>query len=805
MQDLRIRKVAVLGAGVMGAQIAAHCVNARVPALLFDLPDEKDGDRSATVRRAIEGLPRISPAPLGVPEDAQFLAAANYAEDLAALRDCDLVIEAIAERLDWKRALYEKIAPHLAPHAILASNTSGLSIARLSDGLAEDLRARFCGVHFFNPPRYMHLVELIPDAATDAAVLDQLETFLTAVLGKGVVRARDTPNFVANRIGVFSVLSTMHEAGKAGLPFDLVDDLTGTRIGRAKSATFRTADVVGLDTLAHVIGTMRDNLDPADDPFSPHFAVPAVLQTLLDRGALGQKNGAGFFRKDGRAIQVFDPQRGDYADGGRKADELIARICRKPFAERLALLRETDHPQARFLWAIFRDVFHYAALHLERIADSAREVDLAMRWGFGWELGPFEIWQEAGWTRVAEWIRADVDAGEAMSDAPLPGWVFEGPVADAQAVHTPEGSWSPAHEAFVARGELPVHRRQLFRPTVVGDGSPSPMESGITEHEDESCRIWHLEGGMPAEVLVFSIKTKVHAMGPGVVAGLAKAVALAEARYRGLVIWSPEEPFSAGADLQGMLPAFLHGGPPAIGELQRQMQEAFLAVKYAQVPVIAAVRGMALGGGCELLLHCAKRVAAFESYVGLVEVGVGLVPGAGGLKEGAIRAAAAASAVGSADLLPFLRHWFENAATAKVATSAYEARRMGYLLPSDTVVFHPQELLWTAVFEAFTLHATGYRPPLRGRRFAAAGRSALATLKAFAANLREGGFASEHDYHLAAQIAEVLCGGDLDAGALVDEDWFLEQERRHFVPLLAHPKTQERLMGFLQTGKPVRN
>ncbi len=805
MKNFLVRKVAVLGAGVMGAQIAAHCANARVPVLLFDLPDGKSADKSGIARRGVEGLRKLKPAPLGRADDARYIDAANYEEHLELLRGCDLVIEAIAERMDWKRDLYAKVGPYIGADAIFASNTSGLSIGQLAQALPAPLRPRFCGVHFFNPPRYMHLVELIATADTRPAVLDSLEGFLTSTLGKGVVRAKDTPNFIANRVGVFGMLATIHEAQKYGLPYDVVDDLTGTRLGRAKSATFRTADVVGLDTMAHVIKTMQDALSPDQDPFAAHFALPPVLAGLIAKGALGQKTGAGFYRKEGKAIKVLDAKRGEYVDSGGKADELIARILKKPLAERLALLHATDHPQARFLWAILRDAFHYSAVHLESIADTARDVDFALRWGFGWETGPFETWQAAGWTQIAQWVQADIDAGEALSTAPLPKWAMQGPVALAGAVHTPAGSWSPAKKAYIARTDLPVYGRQIFREALLGDGQDDAKTAGTTVHEDDSCRIWHLDAGMPAEILIFSIKTKVHAIGPGVGAGLLKAIDLAESGYRGLVIWSAGELFSAGADLQAMLPVFMSGGVKAIGEAERQLQDAFLRVKYAQVPVVAAIAGLTLGGGCELALSCARRVAALESYIGLPEIGVGLLPGGGGLKEGALRAAAAAAAVGATDLLPFLRAWFQNSATAKVSMSALEAQQMGYLLASDTIVFHRHELLWSAIGETFALQALGYRPPMRARQVAAAGRSVCATIKTQLVNMRDGGFISAHDFEIAARIAEVLCGGDVDAGTLVDEQWFLDLERKHFLQLIAHPKSQERMMGLLQTGKPVRN
>ncbi|HEY9239442.1 MAG TPA: 3-hydroxyacyl-CoA dehydrogenase family protein, partial [Burkholderiaceae bacterium] len=439
MNRFPVRKVAVLGAGVMGAQIAAHLVNCKVPVILFDLP-AKEGPKNGIVTKAVEGLKKLKPAPLGVPEDAALIQQANYEEHLDLLKDCDLIIEAIAERMDWKLALYQRIAPAVAPHAIVASNTSGLSITKLSEVLPEEIKPRFCGIHFFNPPRYMALVELINTPTTKPEILDQLEAFVTTALGKSVVRAMDTPNFVANRVGIAGMLATMKEAETFGLSYDVVDDLTGKKLGRASSGTFRTADVVGLDTMSHVIKTLQDNLQ--SDPFFSSYATPPVLAKLIEQGALGQKAGAGFYKKVGKDILRLDPASGEYVAGGGKADEIVARILKKPPAERLKLLRESKNPQAQFLWAILRDSFHYAAVHLADIADSARDIDFAMRWGFGVQQGPFELWQAAGWTTVANWVKEDIDAGKALSTAPLPSWVFEGPVAANNGVHHAQGSWS---------------------------------------------------------------------------------------------------------------------------------------------------------------------------------------------------------------------------------------------------------------------------------------------------------------------------------------------------------------------------
>ena len=798
MSRFNVRKVAVLGAGVMGAQIAAHLVNVKVPVILFDLP-AKEGPKNGIVTKAVEGLKKLSPAPLGVPEDAALIQQANYEEHSELLRDCDLIIEAIAERMDWKLDLYTKIAPFIAPHAIVASNTSGLSITKLSDVLPEEIRHRFCGIHFFNPPRYMYLVELISTPATEPKILDQLETFVTTALGKGVVRAKDTPNFIANRVGIANMLSTMKEAETYGLSYDVVDDLTGKKLGRASSGTFRTADVVGLDTMAHVIKTLQDNLQ--DDPFYGSYATPAVLAGLMAKGALGQKTGAGFYKKVGKDILRLDPAKADYVPGGGKADEIVARMLKKAPADRLKLLRESTNPLAQFLWAILRIGFHYAAVHLADVADSAREIDQALRWGFGMSQGPFELWQQAGWKQVAEWVKADIDAGKALSKAPLPAWVFDGPVATNAGVHTPEGSWSASQNKYLPKSTLPVYERQYFPEALFGSGASDPLKSGTQEFKNDEVRVWSLDG----EVLIASITAKLHLISPLVVEGLLKAVEIAEAKYKGLVIWSPDDVFSAGANLEALMPVFMKSGAKGIAPEEKKLQDAMLRIRYANVPVVSAIRGMALGGGCELAVYSAKRVAAMESYMGLVEVGVGLVPGGGGLTYIARRAAEmAAAGNANADIMKFATDGFTAAATAKVGTSAIDSRKIGYLLWSDVIVPNKDELLYVAIQQAKAMYESGYRAPAKSV-FPVAGRNAIATIKAQLVNMRDGGFISAHDFHISALIADVVCGGDVDAGSMVNEDYLMALERKHFCGLLEHPKTQERVMGMLSTGKPVRN
>ncbi len=799
MSRFNVRKVAVLGAGVMGAQIAAHMVNCKVPVVLFDLP-AKEGPKNGIVTKAVENLKKMKPAPLGIVEDAVLIQQANYEEHLEELRGCDLIIEAIAERLDWKEDLYKKIAPFVNDKAILATNTSGLSITAMANVLPEQLRSRFLGIHFFNPPRYMTLLELIPTEYTDPVVVDQLEAFSTSAVGKNVLRAYDTPNFIANRVGVHAMMLTFREVERSGLGYDVVDDLTGKKLGRASSATFRTADVVGLDTMAHVMKTLQNGAK--DDVFADAFATPASLTKLLEMGNLGAKTKAGYFKKEGKTILQFNAETGEYVAAGGKADKEVADMLRLKPAERLKALRESSNPQAQFVWAILRNAFHYAAVTLESIAESARDIDFALRWGFGSKQGPFELWQEAGWKQVAEWVKADIDAGKALSKAPLPAWVFDG----RDGVHTAEGSWAPKSGKYVPVRDLPVYQRQYFRENVLGSNAPTAATAGKTLFEDAAIRLWTLDD----EVVIASIKSKMHTISAEVTAGLSKGLQLAEESYKGMVIWSQDGPFSAGADLQSMMPAFMSGGGKAIAPFEKQLQDFMLSLRYSNVPTVAGMHGLALGGGCELAVHCARRVAAMESYVGLVEVGVGLIPGGGGLAYLARRAAellepskGVSGQVGG-DLIGFVKEGFQAAAMAKVGTSAIETRKYGYLIDGDVIVPHKDEVLHVAIAQVKALYESGYRAPAK-KLFPVAGRSVKATLQSSLINMRDGGFISQHDYHISSCIADVLTGGDVDYGTLVSEEYLHALERKHFCSLLDNPKTQERIMGMLSTGKPVRN
>ena len=835
-----VRKVAVLGAGVMGAQIAAHLVNANIETLLFELPADS-ANPNANVIKAVEKLKKQEPAPLSIKAKATCILPVNYDQHLELLKDCDLVIEAIAERMDWKRDLYAKVAPYLGEHTIFASNTSGLSINQLAEAFPEALRHRFCGIHFFNPPRYMHLVELIPCQVSDAAMLDHLEEFLETYLGKGVIRAKDTPNFIANRIGVFSLLATMHHGREFNFGFDLVDALTGTLIGRPKSATFRTADVVGLDTLAHVINTMRDTLP--DDPWHPYFAVPDWLQGLIQAGALGEKVKRGVYQKIKNEIHVFDLAKQTYRPSAAEANEDLKRLLKYSSpAEKFAALRNSQQPQMQFLWAIFRDLFHYCAVQLPAIADNARDLDLAVRWGFGWNQGPFEIWQAAGWKQIATWIQEDIAAGKSMSQTPLPQWVMTIVASGAQGVHTPEGSFAPAAGKIQLRSKLPVYQRQLFPDRLISETA----SYGETIFETDAVRMWHTGD----RIAILSFKSKMHTIGIEVLEGVQQAIKEAEQNWRALVIWQTEPPFSAGANLQKATehpksdakPSSEPPPPPAppsafqslikkfkksaqatvlqvareldladvlmakklaeVNNMIKQFQQTSQALRYSMIPTVAAVDGLALGGGCEFVMHCDRAVATLESYIGLVETGVGLLPAGGGCKEFALRAAQNAR---DGDPFPQLKYYFQTVAMAELAKSAEQAKELGYLRLADIVVMHRFELLYVAKAQALALAEAGYRPPLRPREIPVAGDTGIATIQSQLVNLREGNFISEHDHLIGSKVAHVMCGGDLTPGSLVDEDWFLELERAAFMELLATEKTQARIEHTLKTGKPLRN
>ncbi|MDF1677064.1 MAG: 3-hydroxyacyl-CoA dehydrogenase/enoyl-CoA hydratase family protein [Legionellaceae bacterium] len=779
-----IKKVAVLGAGVMGAQIAAHVVNAKIETRLYDLATEGH-DPYQLVKSSIKKLGKLKPSPLGTKETAHLLLPRQYETDLEELADCDLIIEAIGERLDWKEALYQRIAPHVRANAIVVSNTSGLSINTLASVLPGALQSRFCGIHFFNPPRYMHLAELIPSKQTTPELLNQLETWLTSRLGKGVVRAKDTPNFIANRVGVFSLLATLHHAERLGLGLEVVDALTGGLLGRPKSATFRTMDVVGLDTLGHVVHTMDEHLK--DDPWHTFFTLPAWLQQLIEAGHLGQKTGQGVYRKQGKVLEVYDIALKDYRPvQASVSDEVKAIFQLKTPGEQITALRASSHPEAELICSCFRDLFHYAAFHLENIADNVRDIDLALQWGFGWKQGPFETWQAFGVSDMCEWIAESNTEKSTMAPVALPGWVE----AKNFAFYRGDTAFSPSSDAYQGCSELPVYARQW-------SAAKRPDKANILFENDGVC-LTHLQ----EEVGVLSFKSKSNTIGQAVLDGLDEAISVAEARCQGMIVYQHNPMnFSSGADLSAVAHFIETHQMAALADMVHNFQNVLMRLKYSTVPVVSALRGRALGGGCELLMQSDAVVAAFESYPGLVEAGVGLIPAGGGSKEFALRAAQLT--VGN-DLMPRLYPYFEQAAMAVVAGSASEALARGFLRTKDTCMMHAGEVLFAAFHRIQAMQAENYTPPMPAR-FKVAGREGCAQLKGVLANFEAGQFISKHDAFLASQLAYVMTGGSVDAGTEVDEAWVLRLEREAFMCLADTPLTQARIRHMLDTGKPLRN
>ncbi|HIP81491.1 MAG TPA: 3-hydroxyacyl-CoA dehydrogenase/enoyl-CoA hydratase family protein [Leucothrix mucor] len=792
MSTKPIKQVAILGAGVMGAQVAAHFANAGIPALLFDLPVDGN-DASATARASIKALAKQKPEPLAIAHLQTLLTPCNYDDDLAKLGGCDLVIEAIAERPEWKIELYEKIIPHLNENTILATNTSGISIGLLAKDVPESYKDKFLGIHFFNPPRYMPLVEIIAHEGTRSDVMDDMETFLTSTLGKGIVRANDTVNFVANRIGVFSILVTLYHAERLGLNFETVDELTGAKLGRPKSATLRTADIVGLDTLRHVIQGVVDNLK--GDPWADLFKIPTWLDTLVDNGSLGSKTKIGVYKKEGKEILVFEPSDGSYRKRKVKIPKKVAKVL-KDFKnpDRLANLRDINDPHAEFVWAIHRDVFHYCAHFLTDIADNARDVDMAIRWGFGWKQGPFEIWQKAGWSKITGLIKEDIANGKTPCSLPLLDWV-----GSIDAIHTPQGSWSSKEQQYKARSTLAVYDRQRWPEALVGEQSPHSQQDK-TLFENDVARFWLVEEGIG----VLTIKTKLHTISDPVLASINQAVDLAEQQLNGMIIWSPDDPFSAGADLKSFMPVAMKSilpGNNGLEELLERFQHTLIRLRKSNIPVVAGLSGLALGGGCEMMMQCDRVVAAHESYVGLVEVGVGLIPAGSGCMELARRASIASK---GDDVFDHIKNAFEVVGMGKVATSAHQARAFGFLRDVDTIVMNKHEVLHAAIAQVKALDAANYRPQAE-QTIRAGGRAAIANIKAAMVNMHAGEFISDYDMKIGEFVANALCGGDVDEGTELSEEWFLRLEREGFRSLLKNIKTHKRVKHMLDTGKPLRN
>lgn len=742
-----IKQVAVLGAGIMGAQIAAHLANAKLTVLLFDLAIENNPRTIA--RNAITGLCKLKPPPLVVAERTKLIQAADYYYDLEAILNCDLIIEAITENYSLKATLYSKIVPFVSSTAILTTNTSGLSLQLLSQILPADLRTRFCGMHFFNPPRYMPLVELIPCLGTNLHILDVLESFLVSTLGKGVIRCKDTRNFIANRIGIFSMVSSMHYTNKLNLRLDLVDALTGPAIGRSTSATYRTADLVGLDTLSQVIlGTAKDL---KHDPWQHCYVVPYWMTKLIERGYFGKKSGIGIYADQGK--QVIDPSEDCYIKSGLKPDQDIQNLLSISDASiRWAAIYASHAPQAQFLWSVYRDVLHYAAVLLPDIADNARDIDLALRWGYGWALGPFEMWQAAGWNRIARWITADIKKGLALSDTPLPDWVWT-----VSGVHQPYGSYSVVENTYKVRSTLPVYNRQLYPLKLLGEADPG---YGDTVFENQCIRLWTTGDNIGI------LSTKCCDSVEKICSGILESIKVATKLFKGLIIWHNGSSF------------FTSTTKPSYKEHPNyNIRATALALKYASIPVIGIAMNKLVGWDYEMLMHCDQLVIAIETTVGMLErvKQVPILPSGGGCKEFAMRSAKLINESQIAvQFLPWLRHYLK--LVFRTAYNAEEAKQLGYISNNDLIIFNPYELLYVAK-ELISSLLQKYQPPMP-QTMRVTGHTGIVALHIDLLNMHKDKLLTQHEYLLGKEIARIMCGGELETNSVVSEAEFLALESK---------------------------
>ena len=807
--DKAFTKIAVLGSGTMGGQIAAHFANLGFDTMMFDTSEE-------ALSKSIVMMKKLKPTPFASASVSRLIKTSTY-ENLDALSSCDFIIESIVENLDIKKQLFKQISPHVNDNAILVTNTSGLSIQKIAESSPEKLRSRIFGVHFFNPPRYMPLVELIRTSYSDEVLLNKAEGFITSALGKEVVYAKDSPAFVANRIGVFSFMAVLKHAENFNLAADTVDALTGKRVGRPASATFRTLDVVGLDVMSNVVKNIYENAK--DDPWIELFKIPDWIEALIEKGSLGSKTRKGIYEKVGKDIYVFDPKDGEYRLSDKAISSKVKKILKDSGSIENALLElsKSDDPQAQFLWSVHRDVFHYTAFHLEHVAETARCVDLALKSGFAWQKGIFEQVQITGWSQVRELLNTDINEGKTLSTQPLPAWVMNQPF-----VYSDEGAFNPNKNQFIPRSAHPVYERQLNKALLSGE-KQNQLEVLI---DGESTKLIDIGNGIAS----ISFKTKMNVLSASVLTELPECLDYLESNnFHALVFRQEQEHFCAGANLYEVISAIklgllekdpgvtskakkkafevMHPELPKIGKLYsikntvRMLQDLLMRLKHGKILTIAAVDGLALGGGCELLLHCNKVVASMNSYIGLVEVGIGGIPAGCGSKEMALRAYLNKE---SDDIFPLLSKHFEQIAMAKVSVSALEAREMGYLKSEDVIIANPNELLYVAKHQALAMLESGYRSPLDDT-FKVVGKAGYANIMAQVANLFEGHFMSEHDKYCISSLAKVMTGSLVEENTVVNSKMILDLERKYFVELLGTQKTQDRIEFMLRNSKPLRN
>lgn len=759
-----MRSVAVLGAGTMGAQIAAHLANAGVPTLLLDL----------TAKVAGEGLDRakkIKPDPFFTSDAASLVATGGFDTDLARLGDCEWIIEAIVERLDIKQALLEKVEAHRRPGTIVSSNTSGIPIAAIAEGRSDDFRRHWLGTHFFNPPRYLKLLEIIPTAETDPKAIKRIAYFADVRLGKGVVMAKDTPNFIANHIGMFGMLRVLESLNCGKYTIEEIDAMTGPAIGRPKSATFRTADIAGVDVMYHVIKNLTDRVQ--DEATRRWFAMPPLVEELVKRGWVGEKAGQGFYKRvkgaDGKSdILTLDPKTMEYRQQQEaKLPAIEAGKAIEDSEERIKVLFLGQDRVGEFMRQTLGPTLVYTARVTPDIAHSVDDVDRAMRWGFGWELGPFEVWDAIG-------IREVLDACQ-VTDVP--------PFVQQQL--------DQGRNAF-RDGDLPAVAPELCL-------LKAARERHHVVKKNAGASLVDIGDG----VLCVEFHSKMNAIGADTVQMLGAGVREAETNFQALVIGNDAPHFSAGANIMLLLLEAQEGNWDDIDLMVRAFQKATMALRYANVPVVSAPAGMALGGGCEVLLHSDRIQAAGESYVGLVEVGVGLIPAGGGTKEMTARASEGASL--TTFLLPRIQSSFENIGLGKVSTSAAHARQMHYLRSVDRISMNRDRTLHDAKALALEIAREAYQRPAPRTQIVVGGDTVLAALKLGIHLMWRAGQISDHDKLIGNKLAWIMAGGSLPHPTYVTEQYLLDLEREAFISLCGERKTQERIQHMLKTGKPLRN
>ena len=793
----RIERAAVLGAGTMGAAIAAHLANVGVKVLLLDIVPQGEQDRNKIARMGLERAVKGRPAAFYLKDFARLVEVGNFEDDMEKLGEVDWIIEAVVERLDIKRQLFEKVDQYRKPGSIVSTNTSGISVNAIAQGRSEDFRKHFLGTHFFNPPRYMKLLEIIPGKDTDPAVVEFISRYGEDVLGKGIVYAKDTPNFIANRIGVFGMMYTLRVMEELDLSIEEVDALTGKVMGRPKMATFRLADMVGIDILYHVAKNVYDNAP--NDEWREIFKPPQWLEEMVQKGWLGDKTKQGFYKKvkgeggkkerlvlDYKTLEYRPPKKASFPSLEMAKQE-------EDLARRLKVLISGKDKGAQFAAKTLAALFVYSANRVPEIADDVVNVDRAMEWGFNWEKGPFQLWDLIGLERSLDIIK---------------GNGFEVPAKVQEMV---DKGWASFYKEEVTREGV---RRYFydFESKDYKEIEPNPRiiilpdlkKAKRVVRENAEASLLDIGDG----VACLEFHTKMNAIGPGILQMVHEALEEVNKNFVGLVIGNQGEHFSAGANIALLLMAIQNEEWEDIDWMVRSFQGATMALKYFEKPVVAAPHGITVGGGCEFCLHCHRIRAAAETYMGLVEVGVGLVPAGGGSKEMALRNLSHIPADMPRgvviDPFPYLRRAFETIGMARVATSAHEAREIGFLTPCDGISINKDYLIHDAKETVLALVRTGYKSPVPAR-VRVPGRDGYAYLEMLIYNMQVSGYISEHDAKIGRHVARILSGGDVPAGTWVEEQEFLDLEREAFLSLCGEPKTQERIQHMLTTGKPLRN